>query len=372
MEEPGLGSNDAIDRSRSPRRSWQEPEPGDSQNGDRAVFSFADYQAEVFKKFGRCSSVAFVSKFQEFVPDQVDDEVVCFKDQVRDIHESVSKLIEKHAPAFDARYDELVIWKTTVWQFERGGERSHDVFLVRVFATLFSGPVSPWRAHDWQPYRYSNGAWILVMTMGIDQVLRIEEALNAADALLKRMSRHKDYPRPCWSEDWLVADSKPGGTDKSAQEVDEAWGLCRKLLRDTLTKLMQNGGQLIVRNFCRFCNEPKKAEPLLAFIDICFKLEPGKPAVKVKKSPAANCYASFPMKLTFKPPVADVERYDLLMGTLYGSDAEGRELEICGEARALVHLRQPPRCRLRKGKGFRLASQNLAGLVGSSSLGLTV
>ena len=57
------------------------------------------------------------------------------------------------------------------------------------------------------------------------------------------------------------------------------------------------------------------------------------------------------MSIKWKPPDADIEKYDLFMATLYGDDDEAWELEICGEARALMHKRQPQRVRVRKGQG---------------------
>ena len=77
-----------------------------------------------------------------------------------------------------------------------------------------------------------------------------------------------------------------------------------------------------------------------------------KPAQAIaKKSPDNDCYAYINQSIKFKPPEADVDRYDLMMATLYGADTESQEIESLGEALSLMQKRQPPRVRIRKGKG---------------------
>lgn len=183
------------------------------------------------------------------------------------------------------------------------------------------------------------------------QALRIEDALSHTDAALMRMSKDRRVDKACWDEDWLVRDASQGGSDLSKEGPDESFTSCKKLVTDALGKLMQNGGQSIVRTFCQWCDQPKKAAPLVSFTDMCIRLRPGMTAEKISKAPGNDCYASFPKSIKFKAPAADVDKYDLLMATLYGMDSEARDIELCGEARALCFLRQPPRCRIRKGRG---------------------
>jgi hypothetical protein len=166
-----------------------------------------------------------------------------------------------------------------------------------------------------------------------------------------RMGKDRRVDKACWDEDWIARDASQGGSDVSKEDPDESFASCKKLITDALGKLMQNGGQSIVRTFCQWCDQAKVAAPLLSFTDICIRLRPGLLAERIPKAPGNNCYASFPKSIKFKAPAADVDRYDLLMATLYGMDTEARDIEPCGEARALCFLRQPPGCRIRKGRG---------------------
>ena len=86
------------------------------------------------------------------------------------------------------------------------------------------------------------------------------------------------------------------------------------------------------------------------------KLNPGMPAQTVLKPPDNNCYMEVPQSIKYKPPQEDIDKYDLFMATLYGPDDDAREIEACGEARAMIHLRQPPRVRVREGRGASLSS----------------
>ena len=135
------------------------------------------------------------------------------------------------------------------------------------------------------------------------------------------------------------------------EDPDESFSVARKMLRETLTRFLTTGNQNILRIFCKWCDQPKKAEPYLAFKDKCLQLIPGKKAVAVKQAPEVNCYAYVDESIKYKPPAADVDRYDLMMATLYGNDVESKEIEGLGEALALMYQRQPPRVRVRKGKG---------------------
>ena len=44
--------------------------------------------------------------------------------------------------------------------------------------------------------------------------------------------------------------------------------------------------------------------------------------METRKGPEVNCYAYMDLSIKFKPPAADVDRYDLMMATLYGDDVE--------------------------------------------------
>ena len=117
----------------------------------------------------------------------------------------------------------MVLLKTTVDHFARGGARSHDLFLVRLFATIFGGPVCPWRCHFQVAFRYENGAFSPVGSVTIQQALRIENAVGDADSTLLRMSLDKDQLAPKWDEGWLRLDAGPAGADKSNQEPRECF-----------------------------------------------------------------------------------------------------------------------------------------------------
>ena len=153
------------------------------------------------------------------------------------------------------------------------------------------------------------------------------------------------------------------------REVDsdpsESFSICRKLIRECLTKFLTSGGNSILRTFCKWCDQPKQARPLLAFKDKCVELLWCKPAQQKKKSPENDCYAYNASSIKYKPPAADVDRYDLMMATLYGADAESKEIEGLGEALSLMQKRQPPRVRVRKGKGGYLAISGKLGYLGN-------
>ena len=325
---------------------------------ENSPWSPRKYQKKVFAKFGRSASDVFSSRFDVAAEDvQESDDGVGFKAQITGTHACVAALIAEN-PEMKPRYDELCILKTAIDQYARGGSRSHDLFLVRLFTTLFSGCVSPWRAHDGQAFRYDNGSYTEVYSLNIQQALRIEDSITKADACLKRMSKDKDMRKPQWNGSWLLRDGRPEGIDQSCKDPDESFSTCQKLLRDVLAKFLQNNGTNTLKLFCRWCSEKKVAEPLLSFSDHCVKFTPGMSSVTVKKDPANNCYSYFPKSIKYTPPAADLDRYDTLMGTLYGADHDGREIELGGEAIAVMQFRQPPRVRCRKGKGAALAIED--------------
>ena len=280
------------------------------------------------------------------------DDSWSLKEMVSKTHTAVKKLTDRNAERFVGRYDELCVLKTGIDELERGGGRAHDLFLLRLFVTVFSGPASPWRAHNGQPYRYYNGAYAQTQALNIQQALRFESAINKADQTLMRMSKDRDAPRPAWDEAWLLADAGP---QVAGAEIDDApcesFSISRKLLRESLTKFLVGNGHQALRTFCKWCDESKNPRPLLAFKDKCVELRPGRESQVIKKSPDNDCYAYMDRSIAYKPPAADIDRYDLMMATLYGEDTESKEIECVGEALALMHKRQPPRVRVRKGKG---------------------
>ena len=92
-------------------------------------FSPGAYKKSVFHKFGRKASAAFAVQFEDASADvQPNDDGIGFEKQIEDIHACVGKLVGKVA-ALKVRYDELVVLKATIDQFERGGGRSNDLFL---------------------------------------------------------------------------------------------------------------------------------------------------------------------------------------------------------------------------------------------------
>ena len=248
---------------------------------------------------------------------------------------------------------ELCVVKTIVDEIERGGARVHDLFLLRAFMAVFGGPKSAWRAHDGQAYRYHDGAWKHAAAMNVQQAVRMERAVNQVDLILPRMSKDKNVRRPSWDEGWLLdyASRAAAAQVEGDDDPDESFSIARKMLRETLTRFLTTGNNNIIKTFCKWCDQQKRAEPRLAFKDACLKIEPGKAAVEIRKGPEVNCHAYMDVSLNFKPPTADVDRYDLMMATLYGNDVESKEIEGIGEALALMHQRQPPRVRVRKGKG---------------------
>ncbi|CAK0822982.1 unnamed protein product, partial [Prorocentrum cordatum] len=312
-------------RSRSPRpspRSTPAPTPS-------AVFSPGKYKESVFQKFGRSSS-AFADRFTA----------------VAKTHAAVKKLVEKNAERLGDKYDELCVVKTQVDEMERGGARVHDLFLLRVFMAVFGGPRSPWRAHDGQAHRYHNGAFRYTAAMNVQQALRLEHAVNRADAILLRMSKDKNVKRPSWDEGWLLDYTSPAAATQADvdDDPDESFSIARKMLRESLNRFLTTGNNVnILKTFCKWCDQPKQAEPTLAFKDKCLKIQPGQAAREIKKAPEVNCYAYMDLSIKYKPPAADVDRYDLMMATLYGDDVESKEIEVLGEALALMHKRQPPR-----------------------------
>jgi hypothetical protein len=271
--------------------------------------------------------------------------------QIQEVHDFVAKFMATAGTLFEDRYDELCTVRTIIEQIRRGGGGSHDLFQIRLFVTLFSGPVCPWRAHPAQTYRYSNGEWVEASALTIQQALRIESALSKAESTVRRMSRDKKFTCPKWDAEWLLKDATPGGADVSCKEPDEGFSVCCKMLRESLVKLLQNGGQFVLKNFTKWCREPKKPKPMIAFKDRCGKLVFGKPTELVDKAPAQDCYMGSIYSITYKPAQDDIDTYDLLMATLYGTDVDALEIETGGEALGMTYQRQPPRVKVRRGKG---------------------
>ena len=317
------------------------------------MFSPGKYKKSVFEKFGRSSS-AFADRFTAVVDDvDMGDDNMSLNDQVAKTHAAVKKLVERNVERLGDKYDELCVVKTQVDEMERGGARVHDLFLLRVFMAVFGGPRSPWRAHDGQAHRYHNGAWKHTAAMNVQQALRLEHAVNRADAILLRMSKDKNVKRPSWDEGWLLDYPSPAAATQVDvdDDPDESFSIARKMLRESLNRFLTTGNNNVLKIFCKWCDQVKRAEPTLAFKDKCLKIQPGQAAEEIKKGPEVNCYAYMDLSIKYKPPAADVDRYDLMMATLYGSDVESKEIEVLGEALALMHQRQPPRVRVRKGKG---------------------
>lgn len=326
----------ARDRSRSPRI------PGSQLS--QSPFSENKYRQQVFAKLGRSSSTGFYDRVNRsaLAQDvQASDDGITFMTQVNTVHECVSQFISAVVSQCDLkhRYDEMCVIKTIIDQHKRGGGASHDLFQIRLFVTLFSGPVCPWRAHPEQTYRYSNGEWIEASSLTIQQALRIEGALSKAESTLRRMSKDKDFKCPTWQPQWFIQDESQAGTDKSNEEPDEGFTVCCKILRESLVKLLQNGGQFVLKNFMKWCKEPKKPKPMIAFHDKCVKLTFGQPSEFVDKSPSLDCYMGSPYSISYKVAEDDIEKYDLLMATLYGEDTDALEIEGGGEAISITYQR---------------------------------
>ena len=323
------------DRTRSPRR-----------------FSHGAYQEEVFELFGRASVDSFANRFAHVQENHEEsDSGVSFRDQIAADHTAVQALVTQYPTLFGKRYDELVLLKTAVDHFTRRGARSHDLFLVRLFATIFGGPICPWKCHFQVAFRYEDGAFSPVSSVNVQQALRIEAAVSDADGTLLRMSKDKDVFFPRWDGEWLRRDAAPAGADRSNEEPKESFKVCRQMLATSLSKLIQNGGQYVLRNFVNWCGEPKRPAAVLSFRDCSIVFNPGGQATKIVKSPNNNCYTYVPMSIKYQPSPEDIDRYVLFVGTLYGTDIDARELEAAGKALALMSKRQPPRCRVRKGRG---------------------
>ncbi|CAK0868398.1 unnamed protein product, partial [Prorocentrum cordatum] len=299
-----------------------------------AVFSPGKYKESIFQKFGRSSS-ALADRFTA-VADDVDmgDEEMSLNDEASKAHAAAQRLVARNNDRLGKKYDELCVVKTIVDEIERGGARVHDLFPLRAFMAVFGGPKSPWRAHDGQAYRYHNGAWKHAAAMNVQQALRMEKAVNQAGAILLRMSKDKNVRRPSWDEGWPLDYAGPAAAAQAdgGDDPDESFSIARKMLRETLARFQTTGNNNILKTFCKWCDQQKRAEPRLAFKDACLKIEPGKAAEKMGKSPEVNCYAYIDLSIKFKPLAADVERYDLMMATLYGDDAESKEIEGVGEA----------------------------------------
>ncbi|CAK0902967.1 unnamed protein product, partial [Prorocentrum cordatum] len=164
--------------------------------------------------------------------------------------------------------------------------------------------------------RCRDGARKRAAAMNVQQALRVEKAVDQADAIPLRMGKDKNVRRPSWDEGLLLDCASPAAA----------------------AQVLTIGNDDILMTLCKWCDRQKRAEPRPAFKGACLKIEPGKAAVEMKKSPEVNCYACVYLSIKFKPPAADAERYDLMMAALYGDDAGSKDIEGNGEA--LAPMRQ--------------------------------
>eukprot|EP00959_Pyramimonas_sp_CCMP1952_P082427 1722471-Pyramimonas_sp.AAC.1 len=77
--------------------------------------------------------------------------------------------------------------------------------------------------------------------------------------------------------------------------------------RETLTRFLSPGNNNILKTFCKWCDQKKRAEPRLAFKGARLEIQPGKAAKEIKKGPEVNCYAYMDLSIKYKPPAADVD-----------------------------------------------------------------
>ena len=133
----------------------------------------------------------------------------------------------------------------------------------------------------------------------IQQALRIESALSQAESTVRRMGRDKKFDCPKWDAEWLIKDASQGGADTSCKDPDDGFSVCCKMLRESLVKLLQNGGQFVLKNFTKWCRELKKPKPMIAFKDRCAKLAFGKQTELVDKSPSHDCYIGFSYSIKY-------------------------------------------------------------------------
>jgi len=291
----------------------------------------------VFDKFGSRAKTTFASRLFTTEQDiEESDDGVGFRAQIDELHAIVNHVVAQD-PALKPKYDELCILRAVFEQLYRGACRGHDLFLVRLFATLFGGEGPPWKAHDGQAFRYDNGACSEVNALNIQQALRIEEAITKADACLQRMSHDKNMHRPTWNPNWFLQLYKHNSTDSSNKKADESFSHCQKLLREALSKFLQFSGGYALKLFCKWRTEPKKAEPMLAFKDLCVKFLPGQASIIVKKTLGTIAILSSRSPLSISRLKQTSIGTTWLMATLYGEDKDARTIEYAGEAIALLH-----------------------------------
>ena len=99
----------------------------------------------------------------------------------------------------------------------------------------------------------------------------------------------------------------PEGAAKTHETPEEMFNSCCEVLKDVLSKLLQNGGVSALRSFTKWCRQPKEPRPMISFSHRCTELTFSKPSETVKKAPSKGVPMDVPMSINFKSAQADVD-----------------------------------------------------------------